>query len=210
MAQQVSSLRQRFSIGRKITVRGASVLDEGQEAPFTVLLDGQLGAGETITIVGSNALRVRTADLPQQSLSFPLDGGGNTVVFLVTGDKPRASDGVRYAYESTVAVLLERRFDSAVVALCVRRSVLEVFLATFTALNNVAKAVGASAAIAGIIALVSLFIAGGDAEKVITGVISILIVFVFGVWFLVNTMKRDGRVKQVVEQNVANEGGFDV
>ena len=205
---QVTQPRQRFSVARKITINGPSVLDEGQEAPFTVLLDSHLGAGETVTVTGSSAVRVRTTNNAQRSLSFPLDGGGNRIVFFVTGDQPRASDSVKYAYESTVAVLLEKRFDSAVVALCVQRSVMKVFLATVTASNTVAKAIGASAALAGIIALVALFLTGGDAGKIITGITSILIVLVFGIWFLLNTLKRGGRVRQVVEQNVSNERGF--
>lgn len=96
----------------------------------------------------------------------------------------------------------------AVSPFCVRRSALKVFLATVTASNMVAKALSASIALAGLAALVALFITGGDAGKIVTGIISISIILVFSSWFAVNTLRRGVRVKQVVAQNIEDEKGF--
>lgn len=114
----VSEQRQRSSNGGKFSIKGPSVIDEGQDAIFGILLDQGLTTAETVMVTGANQVKARTTNAnAKKSISFEVGAGGNKQFFLVTEGQSRVSaNASKYAYPCAATVELVTKYDSGSIA----------------------------------------------------------------------------------------------
>jgi hypothetical protein len=208
LSQSLYVSRDRSSISGTFKVRGPAILEESQDAPLTVILSPPPGqVTKKVTVRAPGALRVLTDNgAPSKALDIEVLEGGNGILYVKAGNTPIASDSVKYAYPSTVAVYIPSVGDTVVVALCIRRSVTSVLRSIVASSSAVMKLLTGSAVVVAIGGLLAFALVDDDVPKITGGVIAVGVLVAFSLWFIISTMSRGARIREVINQNLSSEG----